>query len=616
MENTDATRGTQEALGDATITTVKAPRVGDKADIAMELKSNSTKTARVELLLDNPCPSGKIDINYSICVNNLAANMKHVPRIADSRGQKTCRAFPIQFTTDGNIQYMDGDSSYTTLQTYDKGTWYDISLKLDIENQTYDLYINGEAAKTGLKLPTLKGVALTNVQAINYQIASSGTETSSVLIDNLSVVNVASGGAATIPTGTRGNDQDREPKCVITRFDSKEKGALAITDMLNAYSSWASSAERGVMLTDNRGAFVVRDEITLKSEKADIYWFAHTLLENAIEVSQDGKSAIITDPKGNRMWVGILSDEGTFTVRDCEPLEGSPDPEGQADNSATYHKLTILFEGVTAMDVTVAYIPLPRDTSVTVPENLDKVRELSAGNLADWQIPDGEIPSVDTLTVGGVEIEGFTPTKTNYTVTIRNDQFVNGNIPPVVATKDGVNLEVTQATLETPTASFVVTEGDTSTKFTINFIVRYVIGREVQGYYITEDNLTYSSEPQPENPARAVLDGDLDTRWASQGTEEWMIIDFGQARSFEKLAIAMYNSAARTYRLEILVSKDGTDYTSVYNGPDMDVYKDGEHQGPVDYDFGGTYQARYIKIIFKGYDEYKKQIWNNVAEIQ
>ena len=49
----------------------------------------------------------------------------------------------------------------------------------------------------------------------------------------------------------------------------------------------------------------------------EIYWFAHT--KGQIKLASDGRSAIVTVGE-DRLWVGLLSGEGKFSVMKAELL--------------------------------------------------------------------------------------------------------------------------------------------------------------------------------------------------------------------------------------------------------------------------------------------------------
>ena len=52
-------------------------------------------------------------------------------------------------------------------------------------------------------------------------------------------------GGAVVNTGNQ-QDQNTKAYCKITRYESKPRGALAVTDMTDAYKDYAKSAVRGV----------------------------------------------------------------------------------------------------------------------------------------------------------------------------------------------------------------------------------------------------------------------------------------------------------------------------------------------------------------------------------
>lgn len=90
------------------------------------------------------------------------------------------------------------------------------------------------------------------------------------------------------------------------------------------------------MIKDKK-CVVIQDEVSL-SAPGEIYWFAHT--NGQIEVANDGRSAVVT-VGSEKMWVGIISDDGKFTVMNAELLPTSLAVSNQTDNSQ-YRKLYLL----------------------------------------------------------------------------------------------------------------------------------------------------------------------------------------------------------------------------------------------------------------------------------
>ncbi len=73
-----------------------------------------------------------------------------------------------------------------------------------------------------------------------------------------------------------GNDQETYHNTPVTEMNLNCDTPYAITDLTDAYKSKAASVRRGFMLDDNRRSIVIRDEIDLKTDNSDIYWFMHT----------------------------------------------------------------------------------------------------------------------------------------------------------------------------------------------------------------------------------------------------------------------------------------------------------------------------------------------------
>lgn len=570
-----------------TVQAVREPLFDNPDNMALEInvpeKMAGTQVF-TQLRLEEPYPVKGAQISFKVQRSDMEeyANM---PEMGDGNGHYFT---PVRFAPNGKIQAVNG-SAYLDIQKYTIDTWYDIAVKIDIANKTYDLYIDGVLAREGLKM---NGDGLEKITYIRFQMSNKKVR---VLLDDFAV-KVHPDDSASVYSARRRLDQVQVSKAYIDTYVSKERGAMAITDMTEAYAQWATKVKRGAALTNNRSVFMVRDEVVLR-EKSDIYWFSHMPIDITAQVNEDGKSTVLTDKNGNRMWVGIISDTNVkMEIRDCTPLPGSPNPSGQQPNSDKFHKITIKAEGVEKLDLTVAYIPL--DSSSMMPDITIDDKSLDA-----WEIPDGEIPSVDSILLGDTLIEGFEPEKTIYNVTIRDDE----QIPMVKAQKDGEMLSVNQASAAPGTATFTVEENGEAIEFKVNFTVRKVARTTIQGYPISEDNILTSSIQQEENPPKAVIDGNDETRWAAQGSGEWIILDFEEEREFSKLNLGWYLGEKRNYKFEIQLSSDGANWRSVFKGTNSKTTGK-----PEEYAFE-TQKVRYIKIICNGNNE---NMWNNIAEIQ
>ena len=154
---------------------------------------------------------------------------------------------------------------------------------------------------------------------------------------------------------TADTDQVEGANCLITEYNSGNE-AYAVTDLTKAYeANGAKSVARGLKMIKDKECVIVQDEITLKSS-GEIYWFAHT--KGDISVASDGKSAIVT-VGSDKLWVGLLSDTGKFSVMKAEPLSTSCRVSGATSNSE-YRKLAIHLTQTKNATISVACIPLKK----------------------------------------------------------------------------------------------------------------------------------------------------------------------------------------------------------------------------------------------------------------
>ncbi len=165
-------------------------------------------------------------------------------------------------------------------------------------------------------------------------------------------------------------DQQEGAECLITEFASGNE-AYAVTDLTAAYKqSGAESVVRGLKMIKDKECVIIQDEISLQAP-GEIYWFAHT--KGEIAVAGDGRSAVVT-VGSEKMWVGLISDGGTFTVMNAELLPTSLAVPNQTDNSS-YRKLAVHLTNTKDATISVACIPLKEGE--TQPSWMPSVKALS-----------------------------------------------------------------------------------------------------------------------------------------------------------------------------------------------------------------------------------------------
>ena len=178
-------------------------------------------------------------------------------------------------------------------------------------------------------------------------------------------------------------DQREGANCLITDFRSGNT-AYAVTDLTDAYGpSGANKVIRGLKMIKDKECVIVQDEISL-DKKGEIYWFAHTA--GQISVAGDGKSAIVT-VGSDRLWVGLISENGKFTAMKAEPLPTSMDIPGATDNK-DYRKLAIHLTNVKDTTISVACIPLKKGE--TKPSWIPSLKAISEWPGEDQPVDLGE----------------------------------------------------------------------------------------------------------------------------------------------------------------------------------------------------------------------------------
>lgn len=384
---------------------------------------------------------------------------------------------------------------------------------------------------------------------------------------------------------TLGADQVPSSTAKVIEFGSKPKGAYAIMDLTTTYAPNATDVMRGMMLADDRTTLVVRDEFNL-SKPSEMYWFAHT--KASIDIAEDGKSAIL-DIANKKLYVKLDSDlNAKFTVMDAKPLPTSPVYAGQNANSGI-KKLTIHMENVTKGYINVKFIPL------YMPDETPDFEYLSQPlPLSEWKhsIPDGElIPfGLNEIKVNGEPIDEYDIAQRIYKIKY---PFGTTEIPRVEATSEAFDVEVINPDSLPGKAIVIVTDRDNPKKnvsYIIEFMILPQIGVTPPGskeQKITA--VTASDVPQPENPPKSAIDGDLSTRWAAFGVQ-WIQFDLGEVCDVTNIALAWMNANQRIYPFEVHLSTDGENFTNVLTTENSKTTNDLE-----------TYQipktkARYVRV--------------------
>lgn len=396
------------------------------------------------------------------------------------------------------------------------------------------------------------------------------------------------------PNSLEGQVVDATATMIAT--ESKARGAYSVLDMTEVLQPYVSSAKRGMMLYDDRSKVLLQDELQLKGEY-NVLWFAHTKAD--ITLSADRKTAYL-EQNGRRMQVSILDGApsgAVFRVMKAEPLSVSPNPSGQKSLSSI-QKLVISFKAKGSVTLPVVFIPLEGGDAPQLPE---------VTKISNWTIPDGNLakqtyPSIDGITINGEPLESFNKSTVNYSVDL--DQYDDEEVIVEATAAAGIQTEVE----EIGRGKYRITATNRRGKQNLYEISCTFQARPVpDGVERSEvKKLSVSSQPQPENAAENAIDGDLNTRWSAEGTDEWIQLELNQEETLDGVGIAFMSGDERTADIEVQLSKDGVTWETIFSGDTSGRTEQEE------YFTAGGKAARFVRVLCHGTSA---GIWNSILEI-
>lgn len=391
------------------------------------------------------------------------------------------------------------------------------------------------------------------------------------------------------PTGAPG--QNVTAVASIETFESSESAAYGILNLTEAYSDYARSVKRGFGLINNRSIVLVQDEITT-SRPSEIYSFFHTMAD--IEISADKKQAILT-MDGDRLQVDLISEGGEFMDMDATPLPTSLVPPTPNMANPGVRKLAVHMTNAVNPTIAVTFTPLKPGQQVAKP--ISNIIPLSS-----WETYKTNSVSLTSLSVDNVPVTEFTPANTIYNV----GTGIYGTVSATTA--DNANIEITQAQGLGDTAFVKVTSNETGDEVTYSVSFKENTPEIFsEGYSSMEiKSVEASAIPEPQNIPENTYDGSFDTKWAAEGDNQWIAWDLGEKKELDSVLLSFAMGDQRSQNFEILVSKDGKDYTSVYNGSSS-----GKTTGLERFTFDKT-TARFVKFISYGNTVNK---WVSLTEV-
>lgn len=123
--------------------------------------------------------------------------------------------------------------------------------------------------------------------------------------------------------------------------------------------------------------------------------------------------------------------------------------------------------------------------------------------------------------------------------------------------------------------------------------------------------VVYSSQPQPENPASAAVDGNTSTRWSASVYPQWIEVDLGAAYNISKTELVCYGDRAYKFKVEAKPSSTGA-YTQIVNRTSNTT--PGTIAAPIVDNFAAI-SARFVKLTVTGCTGYTGT-WASIIEFR
>ena len=395
------------------------------------------------------------------------------------------------------------------------------------------------------------------------------------------------------PDYTGGQVTGPESFAPVTRFESKDKGAISVLDMTNTYSENANSAKRGFMLCDDRRNVLIRDELQLMGD-TDVYWFMHT--DADIEI-KDANTVILTK-NGRKLKCVMTSNlaDATFKVLDAKPMPNSATNSANDKINEKIKRLTINGQGKGYGFIQVKFM------DVAAPEANDPIPTLG---INEWTIPDGELiklPVAESISLNSKAIDDFDSDNNNYTVFVPANADITQYKAEVTAA-EGVSYETQYSDSGVSIKVYYPDMPKLATYYNINYL--YLPNRaDIEDYMQVSLSGVSASDYQEGNGPFLAVDGDTTTRWAANGNH-WIIIELLDETALDAVGMYMMSSKSRTSEVKVELSTDNENWEKIFEGTIGGV-KDG-------YDIvdAGGKRAKYVKLTANGNSV---NTWNSVLE--
>ncbi len=385
--------------------------------------------------------------------------------------------------------------------------------------------------------------------------------------------NRAEGQNALVINPNEGPQQNPNARCVINEHQVLDNVAYAVIDLTEAYEDMgATSVKRGYALLNNYGSLIIQDEIK-SSKPVEVYSFMHTKAD--IEISSDGKSAVLTQ-NGQKLRVRLISSGNAKLLNmAADPLPKSPNPK-ENYSRAGLRKLAVHVESEKSPTITLLLTPYVENEAYEF-----KLNDITP--LRSFKNYTKNPVSVNNMYLDGVPLQGFDSNVSNYVLNEYEVGEITCDVP------SGTRVEIKQAEKLGDTAFIVVTSEKTNIQsvYSVTFSNQIQSMMDMASYNPIEIDASAGKER-----VLRVIDGDVSTDWSVNGPN-WISFDFGSPKLLKEIKLKWYLGAERYAYYKVEVSDDKLNWKTVF---------DGQSQMSDDFEtttFAET-TARYLRVFGNG----------------
>ena len=380
--------------------------------------------------------------------------------------------------------------------------------------------------------------------------------------------------------------------------------AYTSIDLSEAYKKNVSKYIRGYMIADSRRSFTVRDEITLRKNNSELYWFMHT--EGEIIILDKNTAIIMQD--GEQLKVSFLTNaqEYELVAMPAEKLPQSPKFTETSNDGIT--KLALKMKASGQVNITA---------KMSIYEEASAHEPISDTPIASWNIENDDFIAhkvqksparLDSIEANGELLFGFDPEIYSY----KYYEGKNESKTVITAQASG-KTEIVEYPTSDNNRLIEIRAYDSDGRYR-PYVVRIVpYNPQYIGEYErhTVVGAEVSSEQSESGNVRSnSYDSLLNTRWSAYGRNEWMIHSLGAERKIDAIGLAFWKGNERIFSFEIYVSSDGINYTKV-----LEKETSGTTEEIEVYPLETGVTARFVKFVGHGSNAAVNGEWNNVLEM-